>query len=191
MDGEDLSLATYPNLFTIKIHHNGEFSKPPKRRYKIVVLNYVDLVDCDVLSVDELNEMLEEPRLRDNNKTLFTHFKIPGMSLDDVLVSLMADADVIKLLNYLPMCKETKVCIETDVSLVEQHLVEFLVSHSQSKEVVSSSEKELRLLMLEWLKMGKKEEYGHTLTHALTYDVYPIVEFRNIGKTRDVYPILE
>ncbi|GJX99740.1 hypothetical protein Tco_0356759 [Tanacetum coccineum] len=174
-------------MFTIKILHNGEFSKPPERRYKIVVLNYVDLVDCDVLSVYKLNEMLEEPRLRDNNnKTLFTHFRIPGISLDDVLVSLMADAYVIKLLNYLPMCKETKVCIETDVSLVEQHLVEFLVSHSQSKEVVSSSEKELRLLMLEWLKMGKKEEHDHTLTHASTYDVCPIAEFRNIGKTREV-----
>ncbi|GJR34028.1 hypothetical protein Tco_1209712 [Tanacetum coccineum] len=97
--------ATYPNLFTIKIHHNGEFSKPPKRRYKFDMLDCVDLIDSDVFSIHELDEMLEE-----------------------------LDVDVIKLLNYTPECKEIEVYIETDVSLVEQHLVELLV-HSQSKGV--------------------------------------------------------
>nr|GEY31827.1 hypothetical protein [Tanacetum cinerariifolium] len=98
-------------------------------------------------------------------------FKIFGMSLDDELVPLEANADVIKLLNYVPTCKEILVYIETDLLLLEQHLAELLVSHSQSKgvgngvvlekivedNVVSSIEKESRLLMLEWHGMGKEE----------------------------------
>nr|GEV42785.1 hypothetical protein [Tanacetum cinerariifolium] len=78
--------------------------------------------------------MPEELGFGDNNKLLFTHFRISGMSLDDGLVSLMADVDVIKLLNYVPGCKEIEVYIKTDVSLVEQHLLELLVN-SQSKSV--------------------------------------------------------
>ncbi|GKB92916.1 hypothetical protein Tco_0965188 [Tanacetum coccineum] len=164
--------------------------------------------------------MLKELGLGDDNKILFMHFRILGMSLDDELVPLEANADVIKLLNYVPMCKETEVYIETDLLLLKQHLVELLVSHSQSKgvghgvvidkivednvvssiekesrllmlewhgigkeEVVSSNGKESRLLMLDWLEMGKEEEHVDPSTHASTliFD-----EWLNLGMMRIV-----
>ncbi|GKA86278.1 hypothetical protein Tco_0807989 [Tanacetum coccineum] len=123
--------ATYLNLFTMTIHHNGEFSKPPSRRYKFVELDYVNLVYCNMFSINE------ELCLRYNNKILFTHFRIPGISLDDGLVSLMADDDVIKLLNYVPGCN----------LVVIEEIVE--------DNVVSSSEKDSRL---EWPGMGAHGE---------------------------------
>nr|GEW59618.1 transposase, MuDR, MULE transposase domain protein [Tanacetum cinerariifolium] len=56
--------GTYPNLFTIKIHHDGEFFKPPERRYKFALLDYADLVDSDMFSLYELSRMLKEVSLR-------------------------------------------------------------------------------------------------------------------------------
>ncbi|GJY92505.1 hypothetical protein Tco_0508287 [Tanacetum coccineum] len=47
-------------MFTIKIYHNGEFSKPPERRYKFAVLDYADFVDSNMFSLYELPIMLHE-----------------------------------------------------------------------------------------------------------------------------------
>ncbi|GJX04024.1 hypothetical protein Tco_0189940 [Tanacetum coccineum] len=183
----------------MKIHHNGEFLRAPERRYKVDVLDYVDLIDCDMFFIHELVGMLGELSLGDNNKILYTHFRTPGMSLDDGLVSLMTDEDVIKLLNYVPMYKEIKVYIEIDVSLVQQHLVELLVSQSKcvgngvvieeivEDNVISTSGKESRLLMLEWSEMGKEEEHVDTSTHASTSDVCPVVESRNDENVGNLY----
>nr|GEX45475.1 transposase, MuDR, MULE transposase domain protein [Tanacetum cinerariifolium]GEY13202.1 transposase, MuDR, MULE transposase domain protein [Tanacetum cinerariifolium] len=121
--------------------------------------------------VYEWSGMLKELGLGDNNKILFTYFRIHGMSLDDGFVLLMANSDVIKLWNYVIGCKEVEVYIKTGVSLVELHLVELVVSQSQIKgvgkgvvveeivedNVASISGKESGLLMLEWHEMGKEE----------------------------------
>nr|GEU30512.1 transposase, MuDR, MULE transposase domain protein [Tanacetum cinerariifolium] len=89
----------------------------------------------------ELVRMLGELGLGDNNKIMYTYFRIPSMSLDDGLVSLMADEDVIKLLNYVPMYKEIKVYIETNVSskcvgddVVIKEIVEYNVFSTGRKE---------------------------------------------------------
>nr|GEW37964.1 chrysanthemyl diphosphate synthase [Tanacetum cinerariifolium] len=101
-----LAPDTYLNLFTMKIHHNDEFSKPLERRYKFDELDYVDIVDSDMFFLYEWSGMLKELGLGDNNKIPFTYYRIHVMSMDDCLVSLMADVGVIKLLNYVIGCKE-------------------------------------------------------------------------------------
>ncbi|GKB32626.1 hypothetical protein Tco_0872027 [Tanacetum coccineum] len=121
-----------------------------------------------MFSIHELYEMFNELGLWDDNKILVMRFRILGMSLDDGLVPLIVDAYVIKLLDYVPTCKEIEVYIETDVSLVEQYLVELLVSHSQNKGVGHA-------LMLDWPKMGKEEEHVDTSSQASTSDVCPVV----------------
>ncbi|GJT87811.1 hypothetical protein Tco_1069528 [Tanacetum coccineum] len=150
----------------------------------------VDLVDSDMFLLYELSGMLKELGLWDNNKIVLTHFRIPGMSLDDGLVLLMADADVIKSLIYVSGCKEIEIYIETGVSFVKLHLVGLVVNKSQSKgvgngvvieeivedNVVSSNGKDSRLFMLEWPEMGKDDEHVDISNHAPTYDVCPIVE---------------
>ncbi|GKB72344.1 hypothetical protein Tco_0933756 [Tanacetum coccineum] len=157
----------------MKIHFIGEFFKPPERQYKFVVLDYVYLIDCDMFSINELDGMLEELGLGDNNKILYTHFRIPDMSLDDGLVPLMADQDVIKLLNYVPECKEIK-----SKSVGNGVVIEKIVEDN----VVTSSGRDQ-----DWSELGKEEEHVDTSTHASTFDVCPVVESRNDENVGNLY----
>ncbi|GJW24890.1 hypothetical protein Tco_0038701 [Tanacetum coccineum] len=99
-----------------------------------LVYDYADQIDCDLFSIHELVGMLGECGLGNGDKMIFTHFRIPGKSLDDGLVLLMADEHVPTLLKYLPGCKEIEVYIEANVSLVGQHMLE--VRSGQPIEVV-------------------------------------------------------
>ncbi|GJT93743.1 hypothetical protein Tco_1082588, partial [Tanacetum coccineum] len=76
----------------------------------------------------------------------FTHFRIHGKSLDDVLVPLMKDDDAIILLKYVPRCTFV--------------LIEKIVKDND----VSIGRKESRLSMLEWPEIGKEENHVDTLT---------------------------
>ena len=67
--------------------------------------------------------MLAELGLGDDKQLLFIHFKVPGLSLDDGLVPLMSDQDVLTLLKFVPRYKEIDVYVESDVSLVEKHMM--------------------------------------------------------------------
>ncbi|GKB57307.1 hypothetical protein Tco_0913493 [Tanacetum coccineum] len=63
--------------------------------------------------------MFDELVLGDD-RLLFIHFKIRCTCFDDGLVPLMADEDVVKLLEYVPMFKEVDVYVEEDVLMVEK-----------------------------------------------------------------------
>ncbi|GJS99581.1 hypothetical protein Tco_0820751 [Tanacetum coccineum] len=103
-----------------------------------VVYDYADLVDCDIFSFHELYGMLKELGLRDNNnKILFMHFRIHGVSLDDGLVRLMANVDLLVSQSYSK---------GADNGVVIEEIVE--------DNVVSISRKDSRLLMLECIGKG-------------------------------------
>ncbi|GJV28834.1 hypothetical protein Tco_1385282 [Tanacetum coccineum] len=123
---------SYDKLFTLKIHHSGRFTRPPGRRYRLAEISYVDLIDYHLFSIEEYVAMLDELCLGDG-RLLFSHFKIPCTSLDDRLVPLMEDEDVVKLLEYMLRFREVDVCVEKDVSVVEQHMIEvrFRNEHSE------------------------------------------------------------
>ena len=113
---------SFTRLFSIQIHHIGEFSNPPDRVYKFGNIDHVDLIDCDNFTMRVMVKILAELSLGNNKQLLFTHFRVPGLNLDDGLVPLMSDQDVKVLLNFVPRYKEIDVFVETDVSLVEKHL---------------------------------------------------------------------
>ncbi|GKA28787.1 NB-ARC domains-containing protein [Tanacetum coccineum] len=54
---EEHAYANDTNLFSIKIHHGGYFTNPPNRQYKKGTFNYFDMVDVDLFSVVDLNDM--------------------------------------------------------------------------------------------------------------------------------------
>ncbi|GKC27600.1 retrotransposon protein [Tanacetum coccineum] len=110
-------LDSYDKLSTLKIHHNGRFTRPPGRRYHLGEISYVDLIDCHLFSNEEYVAMLDGLGLGDG-RLLFSHFKTPCTSLDDRLVPLMADEDVVKLLEYVPRFREVDVYVEEDVLVV-------------------------------------------------------------------------
>nr|GEW17312.1 transposase, MuDR, MULE transposase domain protein [Tanacetum cinerariifolium] len=79
--------------------------------------------------------MLDELGLG-NGGLLFSHFKIQCTCFDDGLVPLMADKDVVKLLQYVPRFKEVNVYVEEDVLVVEQHMIEVRFTNEHSKGLV-------------------------------------------------------
>ncbi|GJZ46332.1 hypothetical protein Tco_0593928 [Tanacetum coccineum] len=101
------------------------------RRYCLGEISYVDLIDCHLFSIEEYVVKLDELGLG-NVRLLFSHFKIPCTSLDDGLASLMADEDVVKLLEYVPRFMEVDVYVK-DVLVVEQHMIEVRFRNEHSK----------------------------------------------------------
>lgn len=48
-----------PALFTIKLYHNGEFTRFPDVKYIDGNISYVDMVDIDEFSVHQLNIVIK------------------------------------------------------------------------------------------------------------------------------------
>ncbi|GKA50820.1 hypothetical protein Tco_0743893, partial [Tanacetum coccineum] len=92
-EGLETFKGSYGKLCTLKIHHNGDFTNPPNIRYRFTDINYVDLIDSDLFSIEEFVGILKELGLA-IDRLLFTHFRIPVESLDNGLVSLITDEDV-------------------------------------------------------------------------------------------------
>nr|GEU67486.1 hypothetical protein [Tanacetum cinerariifolium] len=71
-----------------------------------------------------------------DGRLLLGHFKIPCVCFNDGLVSLMADKDVMKLLECVPMFREVDAYVEEDVSVVEQHMIEVRFRNEHSEGLV-------------------------------------------------------
>ncbi|GJS60387.1 hypothetical protein Tco_0655171 [Tanacetum coccineum] len=67
---------------------------------------------------------------------LLTHFRIPRESLNEGLLPLMSEEDMIIFLKYVPRFREVEVYIETNVSLVERHMIEQMTSTKLIKEIM-------------------------------------------------------
>nr|GEV98544.1 ribonuclease H-like domain-containing protein [Tanacetum cinerariifolium] len=106
--GEDVlrSLMSQPNstLFSIKLHYGGVFTISPNRKYNNGNITFVDLINSDQFSVNEIDSMLED--LGENgHRVMFYHFLKPGCDLDNGLEPLACDKDVV-LLGITPVAKK-------------------------------------------------------------------------------------
>ncbi|GKB10094.1 hypothetical protein Tco_0844017 [Tanacetum coccineum] len=122
---------SYDHLFTLKIHHSGNFTSLPDRRYRFAVIEWYDLVDIKRFSIYEFDAMLEK-----GGSFLFSHFRILGKSLDEGLVPLISHQDVLSLLKYVPSYKEIEV-------YVEKHTMEVVSGKGKGvviKEIVDDDE---------------------------------------------------
>ncbi|PWA82807.1 hypothetical protein CTI12_AA175090 [Artemisia annua] len=163
--------ALNETIFTFQIHHNGEFTSTPGRRYLFGDTDWFDGVHCDIFSMDLLGEMLEDLGYTDRT-LLFTHFRIPDESLDDGLLPLKSDEDVRRLVEYVPIFTELELYIETGVSVVEcemtermmtkgkgvviEEIVDHNVNDAVGKDVDGETGNTGKLLLLEWHKEWHK-----------------------------------
>ncbi|PWA97306.1 hypothetical protein CTI12_AA030120 [Artemisia annua] len=154
-------------MFTLQIHHNGEFTSTPGRRYLFGDTDWFDGVHCDVFSMDLLGEMLEDLGYTDRT-LVFTHFRIPDESLDDGLLPLKSEEDVRRLVEYVPIFTQLELYIETGVSVVECEMMERMMSKGKGvvieeivdhnvnddvgKDVNGETGNTGKLLLLEWHK---------------------------------------
>ncbi|PWA52915.1 transposase, MuDR [Artemisia annua] len=154
-------------MFTLQIHHYGEFTSTPRRRYLFGDTNWFDGVHCDVFSMDLLGEMLEDLGYTDRT-LVFTHFRIPDESLDDGLLPLKSEEDVRRLVEYVQIFTQLELYIETSVSVVEcemmkrmmskgngvviEEIVDQDVNDDVGKDVDGETGNTGKLLLLEWHK---------------------------------------
>ncbi|PWA36674.1 hypothetical protein CTI12_AA597560 [Artemisia annua] len=155
-------------MFTLQIHHNGEFTSPPGRRYLFGDIDWFDRVYYDIFSMDLLGEMLEDLGYTDRT-LVFTHFRIPGESLDDGLLPLMSDKDARRLVKYVPRFRELELYIETGVSLrmmtkgkgvVIEEVVDHDINDAVGKDLDVETGNSGKLLLLEWHKTSQPEKAG-------------------------------
>ncbi|GKD42688.1 hypothetical protein Tco_1267333 [Tanacetum coccineum] len=97
-------------------------------RYRYAVIEWYDLVDSKRFSIYGFDVMLEDLAIK-GGSFLFSHFRIPGKSLDEGLVPLISHQDVLSLLKYVPRYKEIKVYIE-------KHMMEVVSGKGKGKGVV-------------------------------------------------------
>ncbi|GKB10328.1 hypothetical protein Tco_0844251 [Tanacetum coccineum] len=107
--------------------------------------------------------MLDKLGLGDG-RILFSHFKIPCTSLDDGLASLMADEDVVKLLEYVPRFREVDVYVKEDVLVVEQHMIEVRVKASLSQDDMD----------MPWGMVAPNTDDDASINEALVLEAYEV-----------------
>ncbi|CAI9264928.1 unnamed protein product [Lactuca saligna] len=89
-----------PTMFSIKLHHGGNFTKLPNTKYVKGEVRYIDLVDIDEFSVHELDAMMLELGYS-VPPVIYYHFRIPHEDLDFGLRALGNDNDVLNLAQYI------------------------------------------------------------------------------------------
>ncbi|KAI7752853.1 hypothetical protein M8C21_029055, partial [Ambrosia artemisiifolia] len=84
-----------PSLFSIKLHHNGRFTRFPKWTYVEGEENFIDLLDHDK----------------------YYNYQVPASDLDVGLRALGSDADVIGFIKVIPKCRVKEITDEELMAL--------------------------------------------------------------------------
>ena len=129
------STGSDPNFFTLKIHHGGMFSDPPRRRYVNGNVSFIDNVDVDLFSIIELNDMVMSIGYS-GEMIMYYQYMIPDLDLDNGLRALGGDQDVQGLIKYV---------------LLGHRLINVYIEHEQTKldTYKSSSGKTCTIIELE------------------------------------------
>ncbi|CAI9284036.1 unnamed protein product [Lactuca saligna] len=86
----------HPTLFTIKLHHGGEFTKYPNVNYIEGTVTYVDMEDIEEFSIHEMDAIMKGlgysvPPI------IYYHFRVPKGDMHFGLRALGNDGDVLNL----------------------------------------------------------------------------------------------
>jgi len=124
-----------PDLFSIKLHHGGNFTKFPHLEYVEGMTNYIDLIDPDFFSVHELDCMLQKLGYG-MDFIRYYHYKVPNEGLDFGLRALGSDLDVIAFCKHTSDHKIMNVYTEFDVT----NLFTYICSHTKARVVEVSGD---------------------------------------------------
>ncbi|KAK9070482.1 hypothetical protein SSX86_010884 [Deinandra increscens subsp. villosa] len=91
----------FPDRFSIKLHHGGRFTKLPNRKYVKGKVDYIDLIDIDLFSLHELDDVMLRLDYTEAGVPIFYHFKEPGKDLNNGLHTLSNDSDINHLSNFV------------------------------------------------------------------------------------------
>ncbi|KAL8193682.1 hypothetical protein R6Q57_026374 [Mikania cordata] len=86
--------AGFPNLFSIKLHHGGEFTRFPDRSYNGGKVVFANMLNIEKFSVHELDQLMSTIGYSDEDVRYY-HYLAPGSDLDYGIRALGSDSDVI------------------------------------------------------------------------------------------------
>ncbi|KAK1424718.1 hypothetical protein QVD17_20056 [Tagetes erecta] len=112
--------ANEPTLFSLEIHHGGEFVNKPRRKYVKGKVSYVDLVDSDTFSVHEVDGMMQELGYLPD-EVMYYSYKIPDKDLDVGMKAIAGDMDVHNFLHYVQKFKLIELYIEHKVTKLKTY----------------------------------------------------------------------
>ena len=101
----------HPTLFTIKLHHGGEFTKFPDVNYIDGTVTYVDMVDIEEFSVHEMDAIMKGLGYS-VPPVIYYHFRLPKGDMHFGLRALGNDDDVRNLAQYVKEHKVIRVYTE-------------------------------------------------------------------------------
>ncbi|MFS7983222.1 hypothetical protein Hanom_Chr11g00972031 [Helianthus anomalus] len=107
----------FSNLFTIKLHHSGRFTRFLDRAYVEEDYNFIDLQDEDKFSVHELGCIMDKFGLSKDVERYY-NFLVPDENLDFGLRALRSDADVLAFLKVLHESRDMNVYCQYVITTV-------------------------------------------------------------------------
>ncbi|CAI9291584.1 unnamed protein product [Lactuca saligna] len=145
----DKSYVGHPTVFSIRMHHGGEFTSFLGRKYIRGKQTFVDLLDIDTFSVHDIDEMMEDLGYASVGKPLYYHFQRPLGDLDFGLFALASDEDVRYLESFVAKHKLIEVYIEREKTTLHTYLMSPIHSKVRIMEITEPPLFSKRLF-LEW-----------------------------------------
>ncbi|GJT60279.1 retrotransposon protein, putative, ty1-copia subclass, partial [Tanacetum coccineum] len=108
------AVGNFPTVFCLKINHGGAFTKPLKIRYKGGEVNWIDNIDSDDYSVNEVSDMMKN--IGYDNVAMEYYLKEPNTELDKGLRKLATDSDTLEMLKFVPKYMVIDLYVEHPVS---------------------------------------------------------------------------
>ncbi|GKA60193.1 transposase, MuDR [Tanacetum coccineum] len=102
-----VSVNTYNNLYSVKLHYGGRFTDSPNKQYVDGDVFFVDMLDIDDFKVDLLNTVMCSLGYEDDDELLL-YYKIPLKSLDVGLKRVVSDTDFSNK-NFIGYVKNHKI----------------------------------------------------------------------------------
>ena len=171
------------------VHHGGYFSKAPGREYIKGKINYFDLVDCDDLSVLEVDNMMLELGY-DGEEAMYYHFMKPKTDLDFGLEPLGNDQDILNLLKYTTRYKLIKLYIEHGFTTLTTYFKTPKFNEVFIEEIIGEGPREVntsgktstcnKRLCLEWYGTGEE------VVGPIIGEHGPVIGEHEVGDTSEV-----
>ncbi|MFS7978583.1 hypothetical protein Hanom_Chr10g00917141 [Helianthus anomalus] len=107
----DVKYANPPELFTLKVHHGGDFTDEGDFEYGGGQVDYVDNVNFDMFSLIVMNDMLLAFGYSEEDVVVY-HFRVPREYLMVGLRPLGTDNDILRMISYVETNKVLDVYIQ-------------------------------------------------------------------------------
>ncbi|CAI9300107.1 unnamed protein product [Lactuca saligna] len=100
----------HPTLFTIKLHHGGEFTKFPNVNYIEGTVTYVDMVDIEEFSIHEMDAIMKG-----------LGYSVPPYVKEHKLIRVYTEHGITNLLTYFMAPKPVRKVIIEQLEEIDEH----------------------------------------------------------------------